>query len=259
MIKSSSNHQNLSRQFPEVSFKTAKISSRYWFNHSAVQTLHANALTTSIPYGERFFVSCVFASLKRLKNKTLKKKAIHFARQEIRHSKEHFRLYIKAVKPFYPKLKVKNYFYQNLFALVALVVGHKIRLAMVAAMEHFTAKAGEFYLSHPEFFQGVDATITSLWQWHFLEEVEHKAVVFDIFYAIGGNYIQRIAGYFLSAFFLITGFVSYFFHMVAYDKLYQSKQFYIDAFHFFWGEIGILRKLTLPFLSYLAPHFHPNQ
>ncbi len=242
-----------------LKFKVPKVTSRYWFNGSAVETLHINTLNNSIPYGERFFVEAVLPYIKHLKDKTLKKNAIQFVRQEMNHSKEHFRLYLKAIKPFYPRLKIRNDFYQKIFLMVAFFVGRKIRLAMVAAMEHFTAVAGELYLGHPEYFNGVDEKITLLWQWHFIEEIEHKAVVFDIFQAVGGNYIQRIIGFLITGTFFNVCFANYYLHMVCYDKLYKSKQFYVDVYHFFWGKKGLIRKIIGPFLRYLLPGFHPNK
>lgn len=242
-----------------LKFKVPKVKARYWFNGSEVETLHANALNNSIPYGERFFVSAVLPYVKSIKDKTLKKNAIAFIRQEMNHSKEHFRLYLKVVKPFYPKLKIRNVFYQKLFAMIAFMVGGKIRLAMVCAMEHLTAVAGELYLNHPEYFKHVDKKITLLWQWHFIEEIEHKAIAYDIFQSIGGNYLQRLFGFFLTALFFNMCFASCFCHMVCYDKLYNSKRFYVDVFHFFWGKKGIIRQLLLPYLQYLLPFFHPNK
>ncbi|MBI2790362.1 MAG: metal-dependent hydrolase [Gammaproteobacteria bacterium] len=243
----------------DIKFKISKNYPKYWFNGSAIKTIHANTLTSSIPFGERFFVSCVLPHIKKLKNRTQKRNALNFAKQEINHSKEHYRFYLKLVKPHYPKLKVKNYLYQKIFAVIAVLVGSKIRLAMVAAMEHFTAVSGDLYLRHPELLEGLDDNIKMLWQWHFIEEIEHKAVAFDIFHDSGGNYIQRVIGFFLSAFFLSMGFASYYFHMVCYDKLYKSKQFYIDTYQFFWGKHGLIKRLVIPYLRYLLPRFHPNQ
>jgi len=106
---------------------------------------------------------------------------------------------------------------------------------------------------------GLDDNIKLLWQWHFMEEIEHRAIAFDIFQHCGGNYIQRSIGYFLAAFFLLIGFSSYFLHMICYDKLYLSKSFYREAYQFFFGKIGILRVLFIGYLRYLLPRFHPNQ
>lgn len=241
-----------------LKFRITKAHAKYWFNGNAVKTLHANTLTASIPYGEQFFIACVLPHVKSIKDKTLRKNAIQFAKQELNHSKEHFRLYLKTIKPFYPNLKVKNNLYQKLFQGVAIFVGAKIRLAMVAAMEHFTAVTGELYIREPERLGGIDERIYLLWQWHFIEEVEHKAVAFDILKAISNSYLVRATGFVLAALFLMIGFSSAFWHMAIADKLYRQPSFYRQSWQFFWGRNGLLRRLAWPYLRYLSPRFHPN-
>jgi predicted metal-dependent hydrolase len=136
--------------------------------------------------------------------------------------------------------------------------GAKIRLAMVAAMEHFTAVTGELYIREPERLAGVDEQIYLLWQWHFIEEVEHKAVAFDILKNVSNSYTIRAVGFLLAAFFLMFGFTSTFAHMARYDKLHKKKAFYKEAYQFFWSKSGIFRRLFKPYLRYLLPSFHPN-
>lgn len=242
-----------------IKFAVKKAHRKYWFNDDPVKTLHANTLTASIPYGEQFFIACVLPYVKTIKDKTLRKNAIQFAKQELNHSKEHFRLFLKTVKPFYPRLKVKNNLYQKLFQGVALIVGPKIRLSMVAAMEHFTAVTGELYIREPERLGGIDERIYLLWQWHFIEEIEHKAVAFDILQLVTKNYVIRATGFFLAASFLMIGFTSAYGHMAIADKLYLKPSFYKRSWQFFWGKNGFLRCLALPYLRYLLPSFHPNQ
>jgi predicted metal-dependent hydrolase len=36
------------------------------------------------------------------------------------------------------------------------------------------------------------AAMAELWQWHSLEELEHKSVAFDVYNQIGGSYKMRI-------------------------------------------------------------------
>ncbi|MGE3319590.1 MAG: metal-dependent hydrolase [Candidatus Berkiella sp.] len=242
-----------------IRFGIGKNHRRYWFNDDPVKTLHANTLTASIPYGEHFFVACVLPHIKHIKDKAVRKNAIHFAKQEMNHSKEHFRLFLKTVKPFYPKLKVKENLYQKVFQVVALLSGAKIRLAMVAAMEHFTAVTGELYIREPELLAGIDERIYLLWQWHFIEEVEHKAVAFDILKSVTRNYFIRATGFILAALFLMMGFSSAYWHMAIHDKLYKKKSFFIDSYQFFLGKKGLIRRLCRPYLRYLLPSFHPNQ
>lgn len=230
---------------------------KYWFDNCPVKTLHANTVTSSIPYGERFFIACMAPHLKKIKDKALKRRAIQFIREELSHSKAHYRLYLQVVKPHYPTLRIKKRFYQKCFTLCALLLGNKVRLAIVAGMEHFTAIAGEYYLSKPQKLNGMHESIKNLWLWHFKEEVAHKTVALDILNSTGKNYIIRIFGYFLAGFFLAFGFIGTFSHMAIKDKLFFSIKFHCSVFKYLLSKDGLLRSSWLSSLRYLKPNFYP--
>src|SRR5690606_38483751 len=69
----------------------------------------------------------------------------------------------------------------------------KLRLAITAAAEHFTA-----ILAEGAFENGVLDNVHPLMQqllaWHAAEEIEHKAVAFDVLQQIDSSYALRIAG-----------------------------------------------------------------
>src|SRR6266446_9358802 len=73
-----------------------------------------------------------------------------------------------------------------------------LRSAVAMAGEHFLGEIGNAILSRPELLDGVDPRIARLFRWHGFEEVEHKAVLFDVFHAARGHglytYAVRIAG-----------------------------------------------------------------
>ena len=67
------------------------------------------------------------------------------------------------------------------------------RLAITAALEHYTATLAECLLSKPEAQALLGETeVRSLLLWHALEESEHKAVAFDVYRAAGGPEWLRI-------------------------------------------------------------------
>jgi predicted metal-dependent hydrolase len=68
------------------------------------------------------------------------------------------------------------------------------RLSTIAAIEHFTAVLGEWILTQSGALDaaGADPAMLDLLRWHGAEEVEHRAVAFDVFEHISGNYIRRV-------------------------------------------------------------------
>ncbi|MBV9652726.1 MAG: metal-dependent hydrolase, partial [Pseudonocardiales bacterium] len=69
------------------------------------------------------------------------------------------------------------------------------RLAIIAAIEHITAMLGNWALNSPALdAAGADPTMLDLLRWHGAEEVEHRAVAFDLFSHLDGRYLRRVRG-----------------------------------------------------------------
>jgi hypothetical protein len=67
------------------------------------------------------------------------------------------------------------------------------RAAGVAAIEHFTAFLGDLILNLPELdTAGTDPVMLDLLRWHGAEEVEHRAVAFDLYQHLDGGYWRRV-------------------------------------------------------------------
>jgi len=67
----------------------------------------------------------------------------------------------------------------------------RAQLSIMCGFEHFTALMSRRLLEDPAVFAGADPSMTALWQWHAVEEVEHRAVAFDVHCAAGGTRFER--------------------------------------------------------------------
>ena len=66
------------------------------------------------------------------------------------------------------------------------------RLADVASLEHFTAVLGQWVLQNKGLEEaGADPEMLDLLRWHGAEEVEHRALVFDVYQNVSGSYLIR--------------------------------------------------------------------
>jgi hypothetical protein len=69
------------------------------------------------------------------------------------------------------------------------------RLAVIAAVEHFTAALGSWILAADGLVAAEpDPVMLDLLKWHAAEEVEHRAVAFDLSEQLGGGYLRRLIG-----------------------------------------------------------------
>jgi predicted metal-dependent hydrolase len=67
------------------------------------------------------------------------------------------------------------------------------RVALIAAIEHYTAFLGNWVLNAEELDRrGADPTMLDLLRWHGAEEVEHRSVAFELFMHVDGGYRRRV-------------------------------------------------------------------
>lgn len=138
----------------------------------------------------------------------------------------------------------------------------KRNVAAVAAIEHFTAVLGHWILTNHRLDElGSDPQMLDLLRWHGAEEVEHRALVFDVHRAIGGRWIQRVTAMITVAptltYYWITG-VRY---LAAHDPHYPGgppswKEFFRASAD---GRLPTLRELFDRLPRYMAPSYHPSQ
>ena len=68
------------------------------------------------------------------------------------------------------------------------------RLAIIAAVEHFTCVLGVWILDGSSALDrvGADPMMLDLLRWHGAEEVEHRSVAFDLYQHLSGSYVLRL-------------------------------------------------------------------
>lgn len=229
---------------------------KFWFNGTAMSTYHLNILAVYIPHGEKFFINSVKSFQPCIQKSDLKKQVRGFLQQEAHHAKAHTAFYQKAILAYYPNLDITKYKFWITKAF-GILGGKKFRLAMTAAGEHYTAIVSHTFLSNPYLFKQMPAHIAELWRWHFIEEIEHKAVAFDVMQSQKIGYFTRFTAFWVMTAFLISCYIRPFFHMVRKDKHLFSIKFYRDFIAFLWIKPGISRKNVFHYFSYLKPGFHP--
>ena len=165
---------------------------RHWIANNPVATAISNGINLLFPHGERFFVRSVHHYVKQLEDPVLQDQVKAFFKQEGHHSSAH--------DDFNAILRSKGLEIDRFLARYATVsrwfeakLGPKLNLAGTAAAEHFTAilaegafASGLFELVHP--------AMQRLLAWHAAEEIEHKAVAFDVLQAVDPSYALRMAG-----------------------------------------------------------------
>jgi uncharacterized protein len=145
------------------------------------------ALSAVFPDGDDYFVRTVRHYRDRVSDPALKRQVAGFIGQEAVHGREHRVLNERLAELGYPTKEYENVTRFGLKIREKLLPA-KSNLAATAALEHFTATLAELVLTSEEIrdLMGEDS-VRELFEWHALEESEHKAVAFDVYKAVGGG------------------------------------------------------------------------
>jgi predicted metal-dependent hydrolase len=165
---------------------------RHWFAGNAVATAISNGVNLLFPSGERFFVRSVHHFADQITDPTLRDQVKAFFKQEGHHARAHDRLndVIRdqgfAIDPFIAR-------YEAISKWIEERVPAKLNLAGTAAAEHFTAILADGAFSEG-LLDALHPVMQELLAWHAAEEIEHKAVAFDVLRTIDPSYALRVAG-----------------------------------------------------------------
>lgn len=170
---------------------------RHWMNGNAFATHFFNGLNLIFPDGERFFVKAVHDHLGQIDDPVLLRQAKQFAAQEGQHANQHekyfdcLRAHGYEIDPFLRR-------FHRFFRWTNRWLPAPLRLAMTAGAEHYTAVLGAGAIEEFELLADAHPTLRKLIVWHATEEIEHKAVAFDVLRATHPSYLLRVTGFVLA-------------------------------------------------------------
>ena len=117
---------------------------------------------------------------------------------------------------------------------------------------------GHLLLSRPDIQEMMHEDVRQLWIWHALEETEHKAVAFDVYQEVFGNYRQRVTWLLLSTAGLVGIVTTYQLFLMHSDRA-NSPGRWLKGLWRLWGKDGLLVSLVPEWLEYFRRDFHPWQ
>lgn len=230
------------------------------YSGGPISTTFLNTFSVFLPVGERFFIDSVRAYRDQVTDPELKKAITAFIGQEAMHGREHeeYNDAVFAAVPFAPRLERGVKF---LLDNVTKYLGKELSLSATIALEHFTALLADSVLREPKVTEDVEPHYRALWQWHALEETEHKAVAYDTWVTVMGTgpraYALRATGMTLATVvfwgIMIPAFIA--------ALRVEGKLTDVPAWRKFWrftmGDVGLLRIQLRDYIDYYRPDFHP--
>jgi len=231
---------------------------KHWLpGNEAVSSL-LNAYTVLVPANEAFYIRTLNACLPRITDASLRARCQAFIRQEAQHGVAH--------KRYWDNLDAQGYVYRGFERTVDRAIFKTmdrwaplwLRASLVSCVEHINAYLGYEFLSQG-ILAGADTRVRDLMEWHFAEEIEHRAVAFDLLQAIAPGYPVRLAGALTTAvlfYLLMSGLAM---ALLAQDGLlWRRDTFRQAAAHFGAGHHMAIRTIR-HLWNYVRPGFHPSQ
>jgi predicted metal-dependent hydrolase len=135
----------------------------------------------------------------------------------------------------------------------------RTQLATGAAFEHWTATLADFHLGTPTTTGGMVEPPRRVWDWHAVEETEHKSVLFDLYLRSGGRYWHRILMFLFMSLVLVFDLSYQQAAMLHHDRALHRPHTWWVALRAWFGRQGMAWHHLPRLAAYLSPGFHPNQ
>jgi predicted metal-dependent hydrolase len=232
---------------------------RLWHGGRVEATAIYNALSTTFPKGEAFFVESVRAFRESAPPK-LAEEIKGFTTQEAIHSREHDAFNKRATQSGYDLSKLEARVEERL----AITRGKPpiVSLAATMALEHFTAILAHQLLADPRHLQGAENETAELWRWHAVEEIEHKGVAYDTWLHATRHWprtkrwkLKAKVMLYVTRNFLVDRTAGAL-ELMRQDGVTGLKAWWL-LLAYLWVRPGMFRKIAGAWVSFFMPGFHP--
>jgi predicted metal-dependent hydrolase len=172
-------------------FENLESVPQYWFAGNPLLTHMENAFSILIPPGEGFFIRSVRHYQDRATDAELRDLIRAFVQQEGLHSRAHSE-FNDSLKAFGIDVDRERAYASRVVDRIERLLPAKMRLGATAFLEHLTAVGAHMLFAEPIISESMPPEMDRFWRWHAAEELEHKAVAFDLFSQVGGGYLLRV-------------------------------------------------------------------
>lgn len=240
-------------------FERGELSQRLWHGGRVEATAIYNALSTTFPVGEAFFVESVRAFREGAPPK-LAAEIKGFTTQEAIHSREHAAFNRRAADAGYDLTKLEAQVEYRLS--ITKTKPPIVSLAATMALEHFTAILAHELLKDPRHLAEADKDAADLWRWHACEEIEHKGVAYDTWLHATRHWprskrwkVKAKVMLFVTRNFVVDRSLGTLI-LLRQDGITGIRA-WARMLWFAWVRPGMLRKISGAWLSFFLPGFHP--
>jgi len=151
---------------------------------------YLNAISLTLPYLEPYGIRTFKQALPQIQDTDLKQSMQLFIKQEAQHYQQHQR-YNDVVRKRYPGVEKYEMQFKDQIASYLENKDLKFGMAYLEGFESLTSGMSVVALDGG-MCSRAQGEAGDLFRWHFCEEVEHRAIAFDAYHDLYGDYFYRI-------------------------------------------------------------------
>lgn len=233
---------------------------KYWFDNDPFKTRVGDALQLVFPDGERYFIESVRAYRKEITDDTLKAAVKDFIMQEAQHGIAHDKVNQRLKDQGIPVEGMLDFAKKGMRRMTQKY-SREFNIANTAATEHLTALMAKCFFENKHTMKNVDPHMRGLMAWHAIEEMEHRAVCFDVMRDVADVDERTRKTAMLQTSILFPLFTLYRADVMlkadGFNVLQRLKMFR-KGLPWLFGSDGILAPIKDDYMAWYEQDFHPD-
>jgi len=149
------------------------------------------AASLLLPHLEPYLIRSMKQATEHIDDPQLIDDLKKFSAQEGQHFRMHMKFNAAIRRAGFPKLEELEQELANDYERFSKTKSLRFNLAYAEGFEAFTMNLIRFMMEH-QGFQHPESPIMQMWEWHFVEELEHRNVTFDVYDHVVGGYVYRL-------------------------------------------------------------------
>lgn len=154
-----------------------------------------NAASLAMPFLEPYLIETVRLAREQITDPVLLADVDLYIGQESTHFRQHQQFNKRLTDLGYKTVPAMEQVLRQDYAALSRTRSFAFNVAYAEGFEAMALTIGHMLLEEREYlFGNAEPSVSSLILWHFVEEIEHKTVTYDVFKALDGRYAWRIYG-----------------------------------------------------------------
>jgi predicted metal-dependent hydrolase len=144
-----------------------------------------------LPYLEPYLIRSMRAAMEHITDPQLLDDLKRFSAQEGQHFRMHAKFNAAVQKAGFPRLAEFEKELADDYKRFSETKSLRFNLAYAEGFEALTMN-GIRFMMEPNGIEDTESTVSKMFEWHFVEELEHRTVTFDVYDHVCGGYFYRL-------------------------------------------------------------------